>query len=207
MTDATGPRRQPPPDHGPGRLASLDQFRGYTVLAMFLVNFVAGYAAVPRWLHFEHTYCSYHDTVMPQFFLAVGFALRLAFLRRRASGGAAAAYGRLARRGLGLLLLGAVVYHLTGKYDAWEQLADAWGRDGPGPFLLRAVKRGPFEALTHIGLTTLFVLPVVGAPGWVRALYAAAAAGLRAWASAAGYYAWNMATPPGIDGGPLGFLT
>ena len=57
------------------RLASLDQFRGYTVLGMFLVNFVAGYRHVPRWLHFEHTYCSYHDTIMPQFFLAVGFAL------------------------------------------------------------------------------------------------------------------------------------
>src|SRR6478735_2290569 len=115
MNDATGPHRRPSADAGPGRLASLDQFRGYTVLAMFLVNLVAGYAAVPRWLHFEHTYCSYHDTVMPQFFLAVGFALRLAFLRRRQAAGAAAAYGRLARRGLGLLLLGAVVYHLTGK--------------------------------------------------------------------------------------------
>ena len=56
------------------RISSLDQFRGYTVLAMFLVNFVAGYQQVPRWLKFEHTYCSYHDTIMPQFFLAVGFA-------------------------------------------------------------------------------------------------------------------------------------
>src|SRR3954469_25530115 len=128
MSDATGPRRA----RGPARLASLDQFRGYTVLAMFLVNFVAGYAAVPRWLHFEHTYCSYHDTVMPQFFLAVGFSLRLAFLRRRAAAGATAAYGKLARRGLGLLLLGVVVYHLTGRYDAWGQLADAWDRDGAG---------------------------------------------------------------------------
>ena len=27
------------------------------------------------------------------------------------------------------------------------------------------------------------------------------------WVSAGGYYAWNMAAPPGIDGGPLGFLT
>jgi predicted acyltransferase len=31
----------------PPRLASLDQFRGYTVLGMFLVNFVGGLAAVP----------------------------------------------------------------------------------------------------------------------------------------------------------------
>jgi predicted acyltransferase len=190
----------------PARLSSLDQFRGYTVLGMFLVNFVAGYREVPRWLHFEHTYCSYHDTIMPQFFLAVGFALRMAYLRRAADG-PAATYWKFVRRGLGLILLGVVVYHLTGRYDAWDRLAADWDRDGPASFLLRAVKRGPFETLTHIGLTTLFVLPVLAAPAWVRVLFAAAAGGLHAGASLGGYYAWNMAAPPGIDGGPLGFLT
>jgi hypothetical protein len=195
---------RPPPS---ARLSSLDQFRGYTVLGMFLVNFVAGYKEVPRWLHFEHTYCSYHDTIMPQFFLAVGFALRLAYLRRRTVDGPGTTYWKFVKRGLGLILLGVVVYHLTGRYDAWDRLAAAWDRDGPAGFLLGAVKRGPFEALTHIGLTTLFVLPVLAAPGWVRVLYAAAAGGLHVWASIAGYYAWNMAAPPGIDGGPLGFLT
>ena len=191
----------------PPRLSSLDQFRGYTVLGMFLVNFVAGYKEVPRWLHFEHTYCSYHDTIMPQFFLAVGFALRLAYLRRRAADGRGATFWKFVKRGLGLSLLGVVVYHLTGRYDAWDKLAAAWDRDGPAAFLLGTVKRGPFEALNHIGLTTLFVLPVLAAPGWVRVLYAAAAGGLHVWVSLAGYYAWNMAAPPGIDGGPLGFLT
>lgn len=189
------------------RLASLDQFRGYTVLGMFLVNFVSGYSAVPRWLHFEHTYCSYHDTIMPQFFLAVGFALRLAYLRRRASAGRLATYGKFFRRGLGLILLGVIMYHLTGRYDTWDRLVADWQTDGPAAFLLHRFKRGPFEALTHIGLTTLFVLPVVGAREWVRVLYAASAGGLHVWASLAGYYAWNMAAQPGIDGGPLGFLT
>src|SRR4051812_47865162 len=117
------------------RLSSLDQFRGYTVLGMFLVNFVAGFRHVPRWLHFEHTYCSYHDTIMPQFFLAVGFALRLTFLRRRSTEGAAAAYGKAVKRGLGLMLLGVVVYHLTGSYDSWGRLTEIWHRDGAGQFL------------------------------------------------------------------------
>ena len=33
---------------------------------------------------FKHhnTYCSYADTIMPQFFFAVGFAYRLTFLKR-----------------------------------------------------------------------------------------------------------------------------
>lgn len=189
------------------RLSSLDQFRGYTVLGMFLVNFVAGYREVPRWLHFEHTYCSYHDTIMPQFFLAVGFALRLAYLRRCATHGVPTTYWKFIKRGLGLILLGVVVYHLTGRYDAWDRLAGDWDRAGPAAFVLQAIKRGPFETLTHIGLTTLFVLPVLAAPGWVRVLYAMAAGGLHVGASLGGYYAWNMAAPPGIDGGPLGFLT
>ena len=190
-----------------GRLTSLDQFRGYTVLGMFVVNFVARYENVPRWLHFEHTYCSYHDTIMPQFFLAVGFALRLTFLRRQAKDGAAVAYRKLVRRGLGLMLLGAVVYHLTGSYDTWDRLADAWHRDGSLGFLAATVKRGPFETLTHIGLTTLFVLPVIAAPGMVRAVYAFAAGAAHVWLSLAFYFEWNMSRPAGIDGGPLGFLT
>jgi predicted acyltransferase len=200
MTDRI---RQDPP---PARLTSLDQFRGYTILGMFLVNFVSGYREVPRWLHFEHTYCSYHDTIMPQFFLAVGFALRLAY-PRRVTGGAASAYWKFIKRGLALMLLGVVMYHLTGHYDTWDRLAGEWDRDGQAAFLFRAVKRAPFETLTHIGLTTLFVLPVLAAPGWVRALYAIAAGGLHVWVSAAGYFDWNMAAPAGIDGGPLGFLT
>jgi predicted acyltransferase len=190
-----------------GRLSSLDQFRGYTVLGMFVVNFVSGFPSIPRWLHFEHTYCSYHDTIMPQFFLAVGFALRLTFLRRRTADGAAATYGKLVRRGLGLMLLGAVVYHLTGAYDSWDRLTSAWCQEGPLNFLAATVKRGPFETLTHIGLTTLFVLPVVAAPAWIRALYAVAAGAAHVGLSLAFYYDWNKSRPAGIDGGPLGFLT
>ncbi len=64
------------------RIVSLDQFRGYTVAGMLLVNFLGGYQAVPAILKHHNTYCSYADTIMPQFFFAVGFAYRLTFLRR-----------------------------------------------------------------------------------------------------------------------------
>lgn len=178
----------------PPRLASLDQFRGYTVLGMFLVNFVGGFDVTPTLLKHKHTFCSYADTVMSQFQIAVGFGLRLSFLRTRS-------YRKVVGRCLGLILLGCVLYHLTGRYDSWAKLRD----DPPGVFDL--LKRGPFETLTHIGVTTLWVLPVVAAPGWVRLLYAAASGTLHVWASHAGYYDWNMRPPAGIDGGPLGFLT
>ncbi len=64
------------------RLASLDQFRGYTVAGMFLVNFVGSYPESPALLKHHNTYCSYADTIMPQFFFAVGFAYRMTLLKR-----------------------------------------------------------------------------------------------------------------------------
>lgn len=187
----------------PDRLASLDQFRGYTVLGMFLVNFVGGKDNVAAILKHHHTYCSYADTIMPQFLLAVGFGMRLSFLRRQAREGAASTYLHFLKRCLALILLGMVVYHLTGNYAKWNELI----AQEPGEFLLKTFKRTPFEALTHIGVTSLFVLPVIAAPWWGRALFAAAAGGLHVWLSLEGYYTWNMTSPVGIDGGPLGFLT
>src|SRR5215475_1730053 len=103
----------------PGRLASLDQFRGYTVAGMFLVNFVGSYAKVkavlPALAH-HHTYFSYADSIMPQFFFAVGFAYRLTFLRRWQTGGPWSAYGHAIQRCLGLLLVAFVIHHLDGKF-------------------------------------------------------------------------------------------
>lgn len=193
------------PDPSADRLASLDQFRGATVLAMFAVNFVGGLANVPSGLKHHHTYCNFADTVMPAFLFAVGFGFRLSYVRRREKEGARAAVRHAVGRNLGLVVLGVVLYHLTGRYGRWAELTAAAA--DPGWFLLAAVKRGPFETLTHIGVTSLWVLPVIGAAGWVRLLWAAASAGLHVWASHAGYYAWNMTPPVGIDGGPLGFLT
>ena len=64
------------------RIISLDQFRGYTVAAMFFVNFIGGFkVAAPDFLLHHNTYCSYADTIMPHFLFAVGFALRLVMIR------------------------------------------------------------------------------------------------------------------------------
>src|SRR5436305_1223691 len=97
------------------RLASLDQFRGYTVVGMFFVNFVGNhFQALPAVFSHHNTYCSYADTIMPQFFFAVGFAYRLTFLRRLQTSSFASAAWKAVRRNLGLILLGLVVYHLDG---------------------------------------------------------------------------------------------
>jgi predicted acyltransferase len=189
----------------PSRIASLDQFRGYTVLGMFFVNFVGSYLVIQDHLPvFKHhnTYCSYADTIMPQFFLAVGFAYRLTFLRRLETAGPWSACLRVLRRNLGLILLGVVIHKLDGRYDTWAKLTElgAWG------FLSTAFQRNVFQTLVHIGVTALWILPVIGARPAVRVGYACFSAGLHVLLSDWFYYDWVMKRP-GIDGGPLGFLT
>jgi hypothetical protein len=140
---------------------------------------------------------------MPGFLFCVGMAMRLTFVRRAATDGRRAAYLKAIKRNLGLIFVGCVVYHFTGGFKTWAEVETAdWSS-----FLLSAVKRHPFEALTHIGVTSLFVLPVIDQHKAIRVAYAIAAGLLHVWASDAGYYKWNLANPVGIDGGPLGFLT
>jgi predicted acyltransferase len=188
-----------------GRIASLDQFRGYTVLGMFFVNFIGHFAVIaalaPVVKH-HNSYCSYADTIMPQFFLAVGFAYRLTFLKRWQTAGLPAACRKVVQRNLGLILLGAVIYHLDGKYTSWAQLTEL----GVGGFLTTAFQRNVFQTLVHIGVTSLWVLPVIGARPAVRVAFAAGSGLLHLVLSDDFYYAWVMHRP-GIDGGPLGFLT
>jgi predicted acyltransferase len=184
------------------RLHSLDQFRGYTVAGMFLVNFLGGFAAVHPLLKHHNTYCSYADTIMPQFFFAVGFALRLAFLRHVEKVGRSQAYRQAVVRGFGLILVGAVIYHLDGKFPTWNELS----AEGIAGFLTNAWRRNVFQALVHIGVTSLWVLPVIAASARAQVLWLAGSAVLHVILSATWWHDWLRANRV-IDGGPLGFLT
>lgn len=188
------------------RWASLDQFRGYTVLGMFLVNFVGGYAAVrahlPLLSH-HNTYCSYADTIMPQFFFAVGFSFRLTYLRRRERDGAGGALWHAVTRNLALLVVAFFVHQLDGNYDSWESLRDA----GAAQVLAGAFRKSFFQTLTHIALASLWILPVVGRGFAARAAYALFSAALFQGISHWGYYDWVTGSPGGIDGGVLGFMS
>jgi len=184
------------------RIASLDQFRGYTVLGMFVVNFIGFFTVVPAIFKHHNTYCSYADTIMPQFFFAVGFAYRLTFLRRLATMDRPSVYRRFLKRIAGLIAVGAVLY--VGGF-AWEQ----WIQSQPigwHEFFVRAVRTELFQALVHIGVTSLWIMPVIGGSAAVRIVFAIVSAALQVALSHWFYYDWVMTTP-GIDGGVLGFLT
>lgn len=184
------------------RLASLDQFRGYTVAGMFLVNYL-GYHWMPPVLLHHHTYCSYADTIMPQFLFAVGFAMRLSFGRRVQTQGLAAGYWRMVRRILGLLLVAFVVYTEGRAAEHWEQIVDSGAWNVIFPYL----KRHWLQTLGHIALTSLWILPVIRARASVRIVYMLVSAAAHVGLSYLFHYHWVNTDPNGVDGGPLGFLT
>jgi hypothetical protein len=185
------------------RLLSLDQFRGYTVAGMFLVNFLGSFAVTPAILKHHHTYCSYADTIMPQFLFAVGFAFRLTFGRRAQAQGLPVAYLRVARRLGGLIFLSLVIYTIGGSTPSWGQFVERgfWGA------LAEPFKRQWFQTLMHIAVTSLWILPVIRAGTAVRVAYLLLSAGAHVALSAWFNFVWVNTPPLGIDGGPLGFLT
>jgi predicted acyltransferase len=185
------------------RIPSLDQFRGYTVAGMWVVNFLGGFAVTPALLKHHNTYCSYADTIMPQFLFAVGFAFRLTFGRRTREQGLTAAYRRVVRRLGGLVLLSVVLYSFGVGMTDWRRMTEA----GIGSTLGELAKRHRIQTLLHIAVTSLWILPVIRASAAIRitwmVLSAAAHVALSAWFN----FAWVNSAPKGIDGGPLGFLT
>ncbi|HRI87897.1 MAG TPA: hypothetical protein PLJ47_11485 [Candidatus Hydrogenedentes bacterium] len=188
----------------PSRLASLDQFRGYTVAGMFLVNYIASYDSVHPILSHHNTYCSYADTIMPHFFFAVGVSYRLTYLRRLEKDGHSAAAWHAITRNIGLLLVGLAVYGIARDMpDRWETVSQLglWG------YITQKLSWAYMQTLVHIALTSLFVLPVIGLRPAARIAFMVAAGVAHMLISYFWYFQWVESTGGTIDGGPLGFMT
>lgn len=185
------------------RLASLDQFRGYTVAGMFLVNFIGSYALVHDLLKHHNTYCSYADTIMPQFFFAVGFAFRLTYLRRRERDGVSAALKHAFWRNISLLIIGLILYGITTNSNfSWDQVAEM----GLIGYLKSRFTWTYIQTLVHIAITSFWILPVIGSSTRVQAVFLAVSGLAHVLISYFWYYDW-IQTVRIIDGGPLGFMT
>ncbi|HQR42500.1 MAG TPA: heparan-alpha-glucosaminide N-acetyltransferase domain-containing protein [Gemmatales bacterium] len=186
-----------------GRLTYLDQFRGYTILGMILVNYLGD---IPKHIHpvlrHHSTYCSYADTIMPQFFFAVGFALRFTMVKRLRTEGWWPAHGRVVKRVLALLMIAAIVHGFDNVKMSWDILCE----QGIWQWMKQCCSRSFFQTLTHIAVTTLWVLPVIGARWPVRLIWLIASAWLHIVLSQE-FYLKFVFTGEVIDGGPLGFLT
>ncbi len=147
----------------------MDQFRGYTVAGMFLVNFVGGLIAFPEVLkhHNDRPYFSYADTIMPSFMFAAGFSFRLTALRRLAKGDRAKAYRHYIVRSLGLVLVSLVMYAAEDlEIKKWSQMTPA----GVWEFVAMLLKANLWEVLAIIGVTQILILPVIAASLRVRTI-------------------------------------
>ena len=117
--------------------------------------------------------------------------------------GSPAAYARMIRRLLGLVLVSLVVYNVSPRAATWELLKEMsfWQVIG------EPLKRQWFQTLMHIAVTSLWLLPVVHRPARIRVAWMIGSAALHVLLSYWFNFAWTNTAPNAIDGGPLGFLT
>ena len=173
----------PAPKAPSARIVSMDQFRGYTVAGMFVVNFVGGLAAFPEVMkhHNGPPYFSYADTIMPSFLFAAGFSFRLSALRRFAKLGTVGAYRHFVVRSLGLVLISLVMY--AGEDLNVKNWAQLTSDGGTWKLIAGLLKANLWEVLAIIGVAQILLLPLVAASTRVRTIAAIALALIYLWIS------------------------
>jgi heparan-alpha-glucosaminide N-acetyltransferase len=96
----------------PGRLASLDIYRGLVIVVMTLVNYLSPVQGVPAWSkHWPEALdgYTYVDVVFPAFLFIVGVAIPFALGRRLSRGDSSLALiGKILARSAVLILLGVI---------------------------------------------------------------------------------------------------
>jgi len=96
-----------------GRLACLDAFRGFDILVMIFVNYIAGIARIPfilRHAKAEMDAYTITDLVFPGFLFIVGVAIPLSLIKRiRAGDPAFRLAGRVGIRWAALVFLGVLM--------------------------------------------------------------------------------------------------
>jgi predicted acyltransferase len=196
----------------------MDQFRGLTILLMFAVHYAGrfdwGVNPRPVLAHLSY-FLSVGDLAFPWFHFAAGFALRLSLLRRLETHGSWAAYRRTVRRCLLLILLADLPPLLGGWHvSSWgpEQGTDLKAQ------IATYLKCDGWTILTIIGVTSLWVLPVIGKSARVRICFMLGGLAVHALATQTFYMDFMNGRPNPVDpflgtvgvhgkeGGPLCFL-
>ena len=113
----------------PERLASLDAFRGFDILTMVFVNYIAGMTAIPFFLRHaaaEQDVFTLTDVVFPGFLFIVGVSIPLALTKRLRDGRPLPALvGHVLARTAALLALGVLLVN----EDRFSAAATGLGRD------------------------------------------------------------------------------
>lgn len=156
-------------DKKPTRILSMDQFRGYTVAGMFLVNYVGDFEVVKQWAHgvlvHNNTHFSYADSIMPSFMFCAGFSYRLTALRRFKELGTLGASWSYLRRSIALVFISLFAFGMGANFKSWNS-----GLTGESvrEFLFGLVKAGMWETLAIIGVCQILILPFIVRGFWTR---------------------------------------
>ena len=157
-------------DPSAGRIPSLDQYRGYAIFGMLLVNFFGHYGV--KWvddlsiawlktplyfffgeqLHHHNTYMTYADTIAPIFMFVVGIGMRLSWVKRVQKTPANVARKSMAGRYFTLVLIAFAIY--TGWL--WDALMSI-GLAGLVAVLI-VDKKWPVRIAYALGLVVAFQL-------------------------------------------------
>ena len=164
-----------------GRIASLDQFRGFAIFGMILVNYLGYFTSVSETMKHPNYGMTFANAIAPFFLFAVGMGFRISLANRIAKSGMYKSYLLAAKRYSILILIVIVIY-------------------GPDP------KLGMWDALVDIGFAGLITLPFILSGRWIRISMALVYLILYQCLFAfTGYGEWTM--NHSIDGGPLGVLS
>jgi predicted acyltransferase len=163
------------------RKLSIDQFRGFAIFTMIMVNYLNHFQVIPETFKHPHYGMTFANTIAPFFLIAVGMGYRISMVNMVAKSGKKTAFIHSIKRYLILIFIGIVLYGPDFRVDIWDALVD-------------------------IGFAGLLALPFILQSKTVRAIAAFSFLILYQLLFVyAGYGQWTMARS--IDGGPLGPLS
>ncbi|MDO9341790.1 MAG: heparan-alpha-glucosaminide N-acetyltransferase domain-containing protein [Bacteroidales bacterium] len=164
-----------------GRISSLDQFRGFAIFGMILVNYLGYFEAIPETMKHPRFGMTFANAIAPFFLFVVGMGFRMSLKNHIRKFGKQKSYLMAVKRYLILIIIGIAVYGPDPVCDMWDALVD-------------------------IGFAGLLTLPFILSNRWIRIslafVYLIVYQCLFIYT---GYGEWTM--QHSIDGGPLGIIS
>jgi predicted acyltransferase len=160
------------------RILSLDQFRGFAIFGMILVNYLGRFEVIHETFKHPRFGMTFANAIAPFFLFAVGMGFRISLMKKIQQIGPKKSYLMAVKRYLILIPIGIVLYGPDPVCDMWDALVDI-GFAGllTLPFILTS---------RRVRISMAFVFLII-----YQLIFAFT-----------GYGEWTM--QHSIDGGPLG---